>query len=123
MKQATSKGHKPIPPQTATSRVFCRVTSALKAPVCTMLESISDGVFTIDPDKRVISFNRAAEIITGFHSSEAIGQYCFDVFRANICEKKCALDQTLATGRLEYGCLWSASGSLQAVGATWLMIL
>lgn len=45
------------------------------------------------------SFNRAAESITGFKSGEAIGQYCFDVFRANICEKRCALEETLATGR------------------------
>jgi PAS domain S-box-containing protein len=98
MKQATRKGHKLIPPQTATSPVPCSITSALKAPCCTILESISDGVFTIDLDKRVTSFNRAAEIITGFTGREAIGQYCFDVFRANICEKRCALDETLATG-------------------------
>ena len=79
--------------------IFCDITSALKAPCCTILESISDGVFTIDVNKRVTSFNQAAELITGFKSSEAVGQYCFDVFRANICETKCALDETLATGR------------------------
>ena len=83
-----------------TSSTFCDITSALRSPCCAILENISDGVFTIDLKKRVTSFNRAAEIITGFKSSEAIGQYCFDVFRANICEKKCAMDETLATGRL-----------------------
>ena len=78
--------------------IFCDITSALKAPCCTILESISDGVFTIDLNKRVTFFNRAAEIITGFNSNEAIGQFCFDLFRANICEKRCAMDETLATG-------------------------
>jgi PAS domain S-box-containing protein len=82
-----------------TSFLFCDMTSEGKAPCCTILESISDGVFTIDTEKRVTSFNRAAESITGFKSGDAIGQYCFDVFRANICEKRCALEETLATGR------------------------
>jgi len=56
-------------------------------------------VFTIDLNKRITSFNRAAETITGFTGGEAIGQYCFDIFRANICEKRCALDATLASGK------------------------
>ncbi|MDZ7596955.1 MAG: sigma 54-interacting transcriptional regulator [Desulfobacterales bacterium] len=54
--------------------------------------------FTIDSQKRIISFNRAAEIITGFKTEEAVGQFCFDIFRADICEKNCALDRTLADG-------------------------
>lgn len=99
MKRSTGRCHKQVPPQTDTSPAFCSITSALKAPCCTILESTSDGVFTVDVNKRVTSFNQAAELITGFKSSEAVGQYCFDVFRANICETKCALDETLATGR------------------------
>ena len=78
--------------------MFCSITSALRAPCCTILESINDGVFTIDLNKRVTSFNRAAEAITGFKEQETIGQYCFDIFRTNICERKCALDKTLASG-------------------------
>ncbi|MBW2095676.1 MAG: sigma 54-interacting transcriptional regulator [Deltaproteobacteria bacterium] len=75
------------------------MTSALRSPCCSILDSISDGVFTIDLNKRITSFNRAAETITGFTGGEAIGQYCFDIFRANICEKRCALDATLASGK------------------------
>jgi PAS domain S-box-containing protein len=78
---------------------FCGITSAVKSPCCTILESISDGVFTIDSSKRITSFNRAAEVITGFKQEETIGQYCFDVFRADICEKRCALDETLSSGK------------------------
>jgi len=84
--------------QPQNSAVFCQITSALRSPCCTILESIHDGVFTIDLDKRIMSLNHAAEVITGFKAEETIGQYCFDVFRANICEKNCALDQTLSTG-------------------------
>jgi len=78
---------------------FCGITSALRSPCCTILESISDGVFTVDSSKRITSFNRAAEEITGFKEKETIGQYCFDVFRADICEKRCALDETLSSGK------------------------
>jgi len=80
---------------------FCDITHLVRSPCCKILESISDGVFTIDADKRIISFNRAAEAITGFKTTEALGQYCFDIFRADICEKNCALDQTLADGKTQ----------------------
>jgi PAS domain S-box-containing protein len=63
----------------------------------TILESIADGVFTIDRDWRVTSFNRAAERITGVPRKKAIGQKCFDVFHANICQTACALKRTLET--------------------------
>ena len=98
--------------------VFCGITSGLKSPCCTILESISDGVFTIDLNKRITSFNRAAETITGFKSAEAIGQYCFDVFRASICERQCALDQTLATSNSQVNVnahIISRSGSQKAI--------
>ena len=76
--------------------IFCAITSVVRSPCCTILENISDGVFTIDSEKRITFFNRAAEAITGFRQKEAVGQYCFDIFRASICEKNCALDLTLA---------------------------
>jgi PAS domain S-box-containing protein len=46
-----------------------------------------------------MTFNRAAERITGVPRLKAIGQQCSEVFRADICEKDCALKRTLATGR------------------------
>ncbi|MFY9397043.1 MAG: sigma 54-interacting transcriptional regulator [Desulfomonilia bacterium] len=64
-----------------------------------ILESISDGVFTVDGDWRITSFNRAAEEITGIPREEAIGRFCSDVFRSSMCESDCALRQTLVSGR------------------------
>lgn len=43
MKRSTGRCHKQVPPQTDTSPAFCRITSALKAPCCSILESISDS--------------------------------------------------------------------------------
>ena len=64
----------------------------------TILDSIADGVFTVDRENRVTSFNRSAERITGFSRQDALGQYCFDIFRASICQSDCALRHTLETG-------------------------
>lgn len=64
-----------------------------------ILESISDGVFTIDDAWRITSFNRAAEEITGISKSEALGSRCSEVFRASMCEADCALRRTFETGR------------------------
>ena len=64
-----------------------------------ILESIVDGVFTVDEDWRITSFNKAAEQITGVPREHAIGQRCCDVFRASICENECALRETLSSGR------------------------
>lgn len=63
-----------------------------------ILESISDGVFTVDLDWKITSFNRAAEEITGISRKEAIGRRCSEVFRASMCEVSCALRQTLEKG-------------------------
>lgn len=65
----------------------------------TILDSINEGVFTVDPEWRITSFNRAAEKITGIPRSQAIGSPCCDVFRANICEKNCPLRQTIESGK------------------------
>ncbi len=64
-----------------------------------ILDSIADGVFTVDRDWRITSFNRAAEDITGIAREEAVGQRCCDVFHASICETSCSLRETFDTGR------------------------
>lgn len=64
-----------------------------------ILDSITDGVFTVDLEWRITSFNRAAERITGIPRQEAMGKRCSDVFRANICEAGCALRRTMETGK------------------------
>ena len=67
--------------------------------VAVILDSVADGVFTVDGDFRVTSFNRAAEEITGVPRDEALGRPCCEVFRASICEAQCALKATMHTGR------------------------
>lgn len=64
-----------------------------------ILDSINEGVFTVDLNWRITSFNQAAENITSIKRQDAIGHQCSEVFRASICENACALKKTLATGK------------------------
>ena len=64
----------------------------------TVLDSVADGVFTVDREWRITSFNRAAERITGVSRDRAVGARCCDIFRASICGSECALRYTIDTG-------------------------
>jgi PAS domain S-box-containing protein len=64
-----------------------------------ILDSINEGVFTVDLDWHVTAFNRAAERITGVSRQEALGHPCSEVLRADVCEQACALRRTLSNGR------------------------
>lgn len=63
-----------------------------------ILDSVADGVFTVDRDWRITSFNLSAELITGWNRDAAMGQYCSDVFCSSICGKNCAIAESLYTG-------------------------
>jgi len=63
-----------------------------------ILDSIADGVFTIDLDWRITSFNASAERITGMSREEAVGKFCAEVFRATVCENSCVLRRTMDSG-------------------------
>ncbi len=70
-----------------------------KAFLETILSSVADGVFSVDSEFRITSFNRAAERITGVPAEQAVGKRCSEVFHANICERGCGIHQTLETGK------------------------
>ena len=64
-----------------------------------VLDSVADGVFTVDPDLQITYWNRAAAEITGYPSGEAIGRPCHEVFRASLCGAECPMRQAIASGR------------------------
>jgi PAS domain S-box-containing protein len=68
----------------------------------TILDSIADGVFTVDMNWKITSFNKAAENITGISKKEAIGKRCSKVFRADVCENGCILRHTIKTKKPVY---------------------
>ena len=65
----------------------------------TILNSVTEGVFTVNRDMVITYFNTAIEQMTGIPREEAVGQYCYDVLRANICETACGLLETIRSGQ------------------------
>jgi len=62
-----------------------------------ILNSINDGVFTVDHNCIITSFNNRRKDNRRFQASEAVGQHCFDIFRTEVCHTQCALRDTLKT--------------------------
>ncbi len=63
-----------------------------------ILDSIADGVFTVDRNWQITSFNRAAEEITGWAREDAMGKSCSEIFHSSICGKNCAIAESLYSG-------------------------
>jgi len=62
-----------------------------------IFDSIEEGVFTVDLDWCITSFNRAAEKITGIQREKAIGRPCLEIFCTNVCKTDCVLRKVLNT--------------------------
>lgn len=68
---------------------------ALNQPI---LNSITEGVFTVGPRMRIVSFNKAGEEITGISPEQVVGNKCHQASRAAIRGTTCPLCNSVATG-------------------------
>ena len=68
-----------------------------------ILESLEGGVFTVDKNARITSFNRAAEEITGFKRIDVLNKECFDILKSDLCQGLCPLKETLENGKTFFG--------------------
>lgn len=71
-----------------------------------LLNSISDGIYFVDRDRKIIFWNRGAEAITGYDRSEILESHChsgklkhMDREGNDICSGKCALALTIEDGQ------------------------
>lgn len=62
-----------------------------------ILNSIADGVLTIDNEWCITSFNPAAERITGHKAENVMGKRCYEVMQSETCKTNCPLRKTMAT--------------------------
>lgn len=69
-----------------------------KDKVDTIIESLSDGVFTVDRQLRITSFNRGMEYITGRRESDVVGLSCEEVLSGDNCGTNCPFSHTLERG-------------------------
>jgi PAS domain S-box-containing protein len=70
-----------------------------------LLDSLFDGVYFVDNERRIQYWNQGAEDLTGYSASDAVGRYCFDNFLVHVdaggralCMEKCPLASTIADG-------------------------
>jgi PAS domain S-box-containing protein len=64
-----------------------------------ILESMDGGVLTIDKNRRITSFNKSAEEITGFKREEVLNEDCCQVLKSDLCEESCPLEEIMETGK------------------------
>jgi len=67
-----------------------------------ILDSIGEGVFTVDKDFRINFFNKSAERITGRTRDEVIGNFCKNVFRSEVCFSDCPISLVLKSKKNIY---------------------
>ena len=67
-----------------------------------ILDSIGEGLLTVDKNFKINFFNRAAEQITGYNREEVLNQYCKYVFKCELCESKCPIGLILESGNTLY---------------------
>lgn len=65
-----------------------------------IFDSIGHGIFTIDSNSKITSFNSAAEKITGYSRKEVMGRSCHEIFRADICFNDCSLMKSIKSGNV-----------------------
>jgi len=70
-----------------------------------ILDSLYDGVYLVDLDRRITSWNAGAARITGYSPEEAVGRRCQDGFLVHVddrgnslCLNGCPLSSTMANG-------------------------
>jgi two-component system NtrC family sensor kinase len=63
-----------------------------------LLKNMEGGVFTVDLEKRIMSFNKGAEWITGYCLEEVLGKQCGDIFKSNICDGLCPFEKVMKKG-------------------------
>ena len=43
-----------------------------------LVDNLYDGVYFVDPERKITYWNKSAEALTGYKSSEIIGKYCWN---------------------------------------------
>jgi PAS domain S-box-containing protein len=80
-----------------TVQTFRDVTAKLQHRY--ILDSVTDGVFTVDHQLQITSFNRALEKITGYTAAEVLGRKCSEIFCTELCgSENCPMAQAITSG-------------------------
>jgi len=64
-----------------------------------VLDNVIDAVFTVDTQMTIISYNQAAELLSGVPRERAVGCKCYQVFKTAVCETACPVREALEKNR------------------------
>jgi len=56
-----------------------------------IIETMPSGLFTVDPNRKITRWNKAAEEITGLKAGEIIGKDCLKALNCEACKQGCSL--------------------------------
>lgn len=56
-----------------------------------LLDSLHDGVYFVDCERRITYWNKGAEQLTGYTASEVVGRQCFENILMHVDDQGCAL--------------------------------
>ena len=63
-----------------------------------IIQSLPDGIITVDGQLQVTDLNRAGEKLLGLSRQQALGKYCGEVLQSSLCGKECPLRMAMSTG-------------------------
>jgi diguanylate cyclase (GGDEF)-like protein/PAS domain S-box-containing protein len=79
----------------------------------TTVETLTDGVYFVAPDREIKYWNQGAERITGYRAGDVVGHHCFenildhvDAEGNSLCMTDCPLAATIKDGRPREATLW-----------------
>lgn len=79
----------------------------------TIVENLADGVYLVDPDRKITYWNHGAEQISGYSAQTVVGRHCFDNILGHVdsqgrslCHTACPLAMTIADGDPREAFIW-----------------
>ena len=69
-----------------------------------IFDYFSMGVMVLSPERKIVSLNHSAEIITGCKESDLRGEYCHDQLIDSLCDGECTYLEAVENGR-KSGCV------------------
>ena len=60
-----------------------------------MFDNLNIGVFTVDSQRKITSFNRAVQVLTGYKEGDVLGKSCYQVFKNDLCQGECKFHEAV----------------------------
>lgn len=88
-------------------------------PLESVLDSVPEGIFTVDMDWNITFFNQTAVQISGVPADQAVGQKCWEVLASSVCDRECPMQPCFKEGRAvvsRSGFVFSPDGEKVPIG-------